>query len=109
MLNFAGRRYRTSDGRMGDHELEKKLRPTCATDFLGKGRQWLASDFAKKLRLGKWPVNQHCDTSFGCQRQQPLLGFALRNRIIHLNKIELLAFEHMGKLVVSAGGVVRHS
>ncbi len=44
---------------------------------------------------------------FGGERQEPFLGFALGQRVVELNEIQLLRREHARKIVVSARRVMR--
>src|SRR5206468_6456585 len=78
-----------------------KLRPRAEIKFRRPVRQRFRTHFAEQIAGSKWPIRDHGDAALLSQRQNAFLGFSFHQRIIDLEKIELLtprSEEHTSEL-----------
>ena len=93
--------------RMGEHEFEQHLRPGLATDVGGPRGQRLAEHRSQQAAPAEGPVDDHRDAAILRQREQPLLGRAVVERVVELDEIQRLGAHHRLELGIGAGRVVR--
>lgn len=77
MIDAAGGGNRTGDGRVGDDELERDLRPAHAVNFGRPRRQRAARQTVEQRALLERPVGNDSDATLLRQRQQAPLDFAV--------------------------------
>ena len=87
---------------MGDDVLEEYLPPTAAVDIGSPVRQVLAAHGGKQLTPSEGPVDQHGHTPVDGQRQDPLGGGPVSQRVIDLDEIQRVGAHEMLDLFVLA-------
>src|SRR5690349_11882663 len=101
------RGYRDRHGWVPDDPLEEVLAPACDAQFRSDWRQRLAAYAIEHRAVGERAVREDRDPALLAERQQPCLGFAFRERIVHLYEVELLRRQHLLEFCMRIGAVVR--
>ena len=94
---------------MRDDKLEEQLRPTRAIDLAGPRRQRLPELPADQVASAQRSVGDHRDAPISGERQQPLLGVALRHGVGDLHEIDDLARDQLRDRFRAARGIVGHA
>src|SRR5438477_7432324 len=103
MVNIAGRGNCTRDDGVPENPFQEELCPRFAIELGDPVRQWLVPNARKKVAAGEGSVDQHRDAAVTRQGQETLVRRAVDDRVIDLEKIELLAPQDF--LGLGKGGV----
>ena len=90
MLRLVRCRNHAGDRRVRDDPFQKKLRPGSTIELGRPIGQCFRADATEKIASAEWTIDDDGNRSILGQRQDALLGFALHQRVINLEKIQLL-------------------